>query len=73
MTTVPFAVATVLLYLVRRVSPMTVALALYKSWQRLPPQHRQRLLDAARRNGPRVASSLARRGRTEARRKIGIR
>ena len=56
MTAVPLAVATVLLYLIRRVRPMTVALALYKSWQRLPPQHRQRLLDAARRNGPRVAS-----------------
>jgi hypothetical protein len=63
MTTVPFAVATVLLYLIRRVSPMTVAVALYKTWQRLPPQQRQRLLVAARQNAPRVASSLARRGR----------
>jgi len=52
-----------LVYLVRRVRPMTVALAMLEAWRRLPPEHRQRLLVAARRNAPRVASSLARRGR----------
>jgi hypothetical protein len=59
----PIAVLTVLLYLVRRVKPTTLALVMYEAWRRLPPQHRQQLILAARRNGPRVAASLARRGR----------
>jgi hypothetical protein len=49
--------------LVRRVRPVTVALAAYEMWQRLPPKQRQQLLDSARRNGPRIASSIARRAR----------
>ena len=56
-------VSAVLLYLVRRVRPVTVAVAMVEAWRRLPPEHRQRLLMAARRNAPRVASSLVRRGR----------
>ena len=64
---VQLLVSALLLYLVRRVRPMTVALAMVKAWRRLPPEHRQRLLRAATRtatrNAPRVASSLARRGR----------
>jgi len=60
---VPFVVSAVLIYLVRRVRPVTVAVAMLEAWRRLPPEHRERLLTAARRNAPRVASSLARRGR----------
>jgi hypothetical protein len=60
---VPLLVSAVLLYLVRRVRPVTVAVAMVEAWRRLPPEHRQRLLLAARRNAPRVASSLVRRGR----------
>jgi hypothetical protein len=60
---VPLLVSAVLLYLVRRVRPVTVAVAMVEAWRRLPPEHRQRLLMAARRNAPRVASSLVRRGR----------
>jgi hypothetical protein len=59
-------VSAVLLYLVRRVRPMTVAVAMYEAWRRLPPEQRERLLIAAKRNGPRVASSLVRRGRLRA-------
>jgi hypothetical protein len=60
---VPFAVVTVLVYLVRRIKPTTVALVMFEAWRRLPPEHRQQLVLAARRNGPRVASSLMRRSR----------
>lgn len=59
----PLAVSAVLIYLVRRVRPVTVAVAMVEAWRRLPPEHRERLLTAARRNAPRLASSLARRGR----------
>jgi hypothetical protein len=61
---VPVAVLTLLVYLMRRIKPTTVALVMFEAWRRLPPQHRQQLLLAARRNGPRVASSLIRRSRT---------
>jgi hypothetical protein len=61
---VPIAVLTVLVYLARRVKPTTVALVMFEAWRRIPPAQRQQLLLAARRNGPRVASALARRGRT---------
>jgi hypothetical protein len=60
---VPVAALTLLVYLMRRIKPTTVALVMFEAWRRLPPQHRQQLLLAARRNGPRVASSLVRRGR----------
>ena len=60
---VPVAALTLLLYLVRRVKPTTLALVMFEAWRRLPPEHRRQLLLAARRNGPRVASSLIRRGR----------
>jgi hypothetical protein len=61
---VPIAVLTVLLYLARRIKPTTVALVMFEAWRRIPPTQRQQLLLAARRNGPRVASALVRRGRT---------
>jgi hypothetical protein len=57
---VPLAALTVLLYLIRRIRPTTVALVMFEAWRRLPPQQRQQLLLAARRNGPRVASALLR-------------
>jgi hypothetical protein len=60
---VPVAALTLLLYLARRVKPTTVALVMFEAWRRLPPKHRQQLWFAARRHGPRVASSLVRRGR----------
>ena len=60
----PIAVLTVLIYLVRRIKPTTVALVMFEAWRRLPPEHRQQLILAARRNGPRVATSLMRRGRS---------
>jgi hypothetical protein len=60
---VPVAALTLLVYLMRRIKPTTVALVMFEAWRRLPPRHRQQLLLAARRNGPRVASSLIRRGR----------
>ena len=60
----PIAVLTVLIYLVRRIKPTTVALVVFEAWRRLPPEQRQQLVLAARRNGPRVASSLMRRSRT---------
>jgi hypothetical protein len=59
----PLAALTLLLYLIRRIRPTTVALMVFETWRRLPPQQRQQLLLAARRNGPRVASSLVRRRR----------
>jgi len=59
----PLAALTVLLYLVKRIRPTTVALMVFETWRRLPPAQRQQLLLVARRNGPRVASSLVRRGR----------
>jgi hypothetical protein len=43
--------------------PVTVALAVFEAWRRLPPAHRRRLVIVARRHGPRFASSLVRRGR----------
>jgi hypothetical protein len=60
---VPVAALALLVYLMRRIKPTTVALVMFEAWRRLPPEHRQQLLLAARRNGPRVASSLIRRGR----------
>ena len=56
------AIAIVVVFL-RRLRPTTVALLAYRTWRRLPPEQRQAMLLAARRNGPRLASSLARRSR----------
>jgi hypothetical protein len=61
MSSVPLVALTVLLWLLRRVKPTTVALLAFETWRRLPPAQREQLLLAARRNGPRVASSLMRR------------
>ena len=49
--------------MMRRVRPMGIAFAVYDVWRRLPPEQRERVLIAARRNAPRVAWTIARRGR----------
>jgi len=59
----PFLVSALVAFALRRARPLGLALAVYETWRRLPPEHRRRLLVAARRHGPRVASSLIRRGR----------
>jgi hypothetical protein len=59
------AIGIVVLFL-RRLRPTTVALVAYRTWRRLPPEQRQAVILAARRNGPRLASSLARRSRLRA-------
>jgi len=59
----PFLVSALVAFALRRARPLGLALAVYEAWRRLPPEHRRRLLVAARRHGPRVASSLIRRGR----------
>jgi hypothetical protein len=60
---VPALAIGVAIFLLRRLRPTAVALLAYRTWRRLPPQQRQALVLAARRNGPRLASSLARRAR----------
>ena len=47
--------------ILRRLRPTTVAILAYRTWRRLPPQQRHAIILAARRNGPRLASSVARR------------
>jgi len=39
----------------RRVGPWGTALALWEIWKRIPPKHRKRLLQQARKHGPRLA------------------
>jgi hypothetical protein len=63
---VPLLVIGLILALLRRVRPITLALAVFEVWRRLPPRYRRSLLLAAQRNTPRVASSLARRARPPA-------
>jgi hypothetical protein len=63
MSRVPALAIAIALYLLRRLRPTTLAVIAYGTWRRLPPEQREALLLAARRNGPRLASSLARRGR----------
>jgi hypothetical protein len=63
MGTMPIAALTLIVYVVRRMKPTTLALVVFEAWRRLPPEQRQQLILAARRNGPRMASSLMRRGR----------
>jgi hypothetical protein len=63
MSDVPALAIGIIVFFLRRLRPTTVAILAYRTWRRLPPEQRQALLVAARRNGPRVASSLARRSR----------
>jgi hypothetical protein len=60
---VPALAIGIALVLLRRLRPTTVAILAYRTWRRLPPEQRQALVLAARRNGPRLASSLAGRAR----------
>ena len=60
---VPALAIAIALYVIRRLRPATVAVIAYRTWRRLPPEQRQALLLAARRNGPRLASTLVRRAR----------
>ena len=62
----PFLVSALVAFALRRARPLGLALAVYETWRRLPPEHRHRLLVAATQHGPRVASSLIRRGRPRA-------
>ena len=59
----PALAIAVVVFFLRRLRPTTVALLAYRTWRRLPPEQRQAMLLTARRNGPRLASSLARRSR----------
>ena len=59
----PALAIAIVVFFLRRLRPTTVALLAYRTWRRLPPEQRQAMLLAARRNGPRLASSLARRSR----------
>ena len=63
---VPALAIGIVVFFLRRLRPTTVALVAYRTWRRLPPEHRQAIVLAARRNGPRLASSLARRARPRA-------
>jgi hypothetical protein len=63
MSPVPLVVVSIVFFFLRRLRPTTVALIAYRTWRRLPPEQRQQLIMSARRNGPRLASSLTRRGR----------
>ena len=56
----------IVVFFLRRLRPTTVALLAYQTWRRLPPEQRQAVIVAARRNGPRLASSLVRRSRLRA-------
>ena len=56
----------IVVFFLRRLRPTTLALVAYRTWRRLPPEQRQAVIVAARRNGPRLASSLARRSRLRA-------
>jgi hypothetical protein len=37
-----------------------IALTTWDIWRRLPPEHRKRILKAARKHGPRLAATAAR-------------
>jgi hypothetical protein len=66
MATMPALAIGIVVFFLRRLRPTTVALLAYRTWRRLPPEQRQAVILAARRNGPRLASSLARRSRLRA-------
>jgi hypothetical protein len=63
MAAMPALAIGIVVFFLRRLRPTTVALLAYRTWRRLPREQRRAMLLAARRNGPRLASSLARRSR----------
>ncbi|MET0560458.1 MAG: hypothetical protein ABW012_02390 [Gaiellaceae bacterium] len=46
----PLVAISVALFLLRRLRPTTVALIAYRTWRRLPPEQRQQIILATRRN-----------------------
>jgi len=44
--------------LTNRLAPVTIALTAWDIWRRLPPKQRQQVLKAARKHGPKVASTV---------------
>ena len=48
--------------LFRRMGPLGVALTAYDIWRRIPPKQRKRLVEAARKHGPRLAARAAQGG-----------
>jgi hypothetical protein len=66
MAAMPALAIGIVVFFLRRLRPTTVALLAYRTWRRLPPEQREAVLLAARRNGPHLASSLARRARLRA-------
>jgi hypothetical protein len=63
MAAMPALAIGIVVFFLRRLRPTTVVLVAYRTWRRLPPEQREAVIVAARRNGPRLASSLARRSR----------
>ncbi|HZQ03622.1 MAG TPA: hypothetical protein VFA88_06355 [Gaiellaceae bacterium] len=53
----------------RRAGVWGTAVALWKLWQRIPPKHRKRLIQQARKHGPRLAKQ-AYQARRKARRLV---
>ncbi len=47
-------------FLARRAGPVGVVITFYDIWRRIPQKQRKRLLAQARKQAPRVASSVAR-------------
>jgi hypothetical protein len=47
----------------RRPNAVGAALTAWEIWRRIPPQHRKRLLDQARKHGPRIAKQAVAAGR----------
>jgi hypothetical protein len=45
--------------LIRRAGPVGLALTAYDIWRRIPPKQRAKLVDVARKHGPRVAARAA--------------
>ena len=59
---VPLVVLSIVVFFLRRLKPATVVLVAYRTWRRLPQEQREQIIVAARRSGPRLVSSLTRRG-----------
>ena len=62
----PAVVIGIVVFFLRRLRPTTVALFAYRTWRRLPPEQREAVVLAARRNAPHLASAVARRARLRA-------
>ena len=42
----------------RRAGPWGTALVVWDIWKRIPPKHRKRILQQARKHGPRIAARV---------------